>query len=68
MREADEAVSKAARAYGKSMGVSGMREDLGFQTWLMQLGMRNLTGGWDVGYILGAGRADVRRLREVRLS
>jgi hypothetical protein len=28
----------------------------------------NQTGGSDVGYILGAGRADVNRIREVRLS
>jgi len=29
----------------------------------MQLGTRYLTGGADVGYILSAGRADVKRLR-----
>jgi 4-hydroxy-2-oxoheptanedioate aldolase len=68
MREAYEATTKAARAHGKSMGVGGVREDLEFQTRLMQLGMRYLTGGSDVGYVLSAGRADVRRLREVRLS
>ena len=49
-------------------GVGGVREDLEFQTWLIQLGMRYLTGGSDVGYILSAGRADVRRIREVPLS
>jgi hypothetical protein len=27
--------------------------------------MRYLTGGSDVGYILSAGRADVKRLREI---
>jgi 2-keto-3-deoxy-L-rhamnonate aldolase RhmA len=68
MREAYEATAKAARAHGESMGVGGVREDLEFQIWLMQLGMRYLTGGVDVGYTLSAGRADVRRLREVRLS
>lgn len=35
---------------------------------LLQVGMRYLTGGSDVGYILSAGRADVKRQREVRLS
>ena len=50
------------------MGVGGVREDLEFQTWLMQLGMRYRTGGSDVGYILSAGRADVKRLREARLA
>jgi hypothetical protein len=30
--------------------------------------MRYLTGGSDVGYILSAGRTDVKRLREMQLS
>jgi 2-keto-3-deoxy-L-rhamnonate aldolase RhmA len=68
MRQAYEATAKAARSHGKLMGVGGVREDFEFQTWLMQLGMRYLTGGSDVGYILSAGRADVKRLREVQLS
>jgi 2-keto-3-deoxy-L-rhamnonate aldolase RhmA len=68
MRQAYEAPARAARAHGKSMGVGGVREDFEFQTWLMQLGMRYLTGGSDVGYILSAGRADVERLREVQFS
>ena len=59
---------RAARAHGKWMGVGGVREDLEFQTWLIQIGLRYLTGGSDVGYILSAGRADVKRLREVPLS
>jgi 2-keto-3-deoxy-L-rhamnonate aldolase RhmA len=63
-----ETAARAAGAHGKWMGVGGVREDLEFQTWLLQLGMRYLTGGSDVGYILSAGRADVKRLREVRLS
>jgi len=49
------------------MGVGGVREDFEFQTWLIQLGMRYLTRGSDVGYIPSAGRADVTRLREVQL-
>jgi hypothetical protein len=50
------------------MGVGGVRKDLEFQARLLQLGMRYLTGGSDVGYILSAGRADVKRLREVGCS
>ena len=50
------------------MGVDGVREDPRSQTWLLQVGMRYLTGGSDVGYILSASRADVKRQREVRLS
>ena len=51
MREAYEETARAARAHDKSMGVGGVREDFEFQTWLIQLGMRYLTGGSDVGYI-----------------
>jgi 2-keto-3-deoxy-L-rhamnonate aldolase RhmA len=68
MRAAFEKVANAAKAHGKSMGVGGVREDLAFQTWLLQLGVRYLTGGSDVGYILSAGRRDVRQLREVALD
>ena len=67
MREAYETTARAARSHGKWMGVGGVREDLDFQKWLMELGMRYLTGGSDVGYILSAGRADVRRIRDVPL-
>ena len=49
------------------MGVIGVREDFEFQTWLTELGMRYLTGGSDLDYILSAGRAGVKRLREVQL-
>ena len=68
MRAAYEAVAAAAKKHGKSMGVGGVRDDLEFQTWLLRLGVRYLTGGSDVGYILSAGRRDVRQLREVKLS
>ena len=67
MREAYEATTKAACAHGKSMGVGGVSEDSEFPTRLMQLGMRYLTGGSDVGYILSAGRADVKQLRDLKL-
>ena len=68
MRAAFETVATAARKHGKSMGVGGVREDLEFQTWLLSIGVRYLTGGSDTGYILSAGRADVKRLRELKLS
>jgi len=45
-----------------------LREDLAFQTWLVQLGVRYLTSGSDVGYILSAGRADVRQQRAIPLK
>jgi 2-keto-3-deoxy-L-rhamnonate aldolase RhmA len=68
MRAAFETVTHAARAHGKLMGVGGVREDFEFQSWLFGIGVRYLTGGSDVGYILAAGRADVERLRAVRLG
>jgi|HubBroStandDraft_1064217.scaffolds.fasta_scaffold1364013_1 2-keto-3-deoxy-L-rhamnonate aldolase RhmA len=58
----------AAKRHGKAMGVGGVREDLPFQTWLAQLGVRYLTSGSDVGYILSAGRADVRQQRVIPLK
>ena len=61
-------MSRDAKQGWRTMGVDGVREDLGSQTWLLQVGMRYLTGGSDVGYILNAGRADVKRQREMRLS
>ena len=44
------------------MGVGGVRHDFEFQSWLLRLGIRYLTGGSDIGYILSAGRADVKQL------
>src|SRR6266581_1317588 len=67
MKAAFETVAKAARDHGKSFGVGGVRQDFQFQSWLIQIGMRYLTGGSDVGYILSAGRADVKQLRELKL-
>jgi hypothetical protein len=55
MREACEITAWVARSHGKWMGVGGVREDLEFQKWLMELGTRYLTGGSDAGYVLSAG-------------
>ncbi len=68
MRAAFETVAAAARKHGKSMGVGGVREDLKFQAWLLKIGVRYLTGGSDTGYIISAGRADVKQLRALDLS
>ena len=67
MRAAFETVAAAAKKHGKSMGVGGVREDLEFQTWPLSIGVRYLTGGSDTGYVLSSGRADVKRLRELKL-
>jgi hypothetical protein len=63
-----QTVAAAAKQHGKSMEVGGVREDLEFQTWLLKIGVRYLTGGSDTLYVLSAGRADVKRLRELKLS
>jgi 2-keto-3-deoxy-L-rhamnonate aldolase RhmA len=68
MRAAFEKVAGAARRHGKAMGVGGVRQDFEFQSWLIQLGMRYLTGGSDIAYILSAGRADVKQLRELKIA
>ena len=67
MRAAFELVAQMARAR-QGDGVGGVREDFEFQSWLFGIGVRYLTGGSDVCYILSAGRADVQRLRAVRLD
>ena len=38
----------------RRMGVGGVRQDFEFQSWLLLLGVRYLTGGSNVGYILPA--------------
>ena len=67
MKVAFEKVAGAAKRHGKSFGVGGVRQDFPFQSWLISIGMRYLTGGSDVGYILSAGRADVKQLRELKV-
>jgi hypothetical protein len=37
-----------------------VRQDFEFQSWLLPRGVRYLTGGSDFGYILSAGRGDVK--------
>jgi len=68
MQTAFKTVADAARKHGKSMGVGGVRDDLEYQTWLMGLGVRYLTCGSDMLYILSGGRADVKRIRQVPLG
>ncbi len=65
MRTAFETVARAAKAHGKTMGVGGVRQDVAFQSYLLNLGVRYLTNGSDTLYILSGGRADVKQIREV---
>ena len=50
------------------MGVNGVREDLACRTWPLQLRVRHLTGGSELGHLLSRGRRDVRQLRAVKLG
>jgi hypothetical protein len=45
-----------------------MRSTSSFRAGYSGSALRDLTGGSDVGYIVSAGRADVQRLRAVRLD
>ena len=65
MRDAFETIAGAAKTHGKAMGVGGVRHDVAFQSWLLQLGVRYLTSGSDTLYILSGGRADVEQIREM---
>src|SRR5207245_11315374 len=51
MKAAFETVARAARAHGKSFWVGGVRQDFEFQSWLIRLRMRYLTGRHDGGFI-----------------
>ena len=69
MRAAFEKVAGAARRHGKQMGVGGVRQDLRVPELAHQARhVRYLTGGSDIAYILSAGRADVKQLRDLKIA
>ena len=47
------------------MGVGGARGDRDLQRYLIGLGVRYLTSGSDVGYLMNAARADVEAIRGI---
>ena len=61
-----EKVARACKAHGKSMGVGGARGDRELQRYLIDLGVRYLTSGSDVGYLMAAGKADVEAIRKIK--
>lgn len=63
MRAVFEKVANACKRHGKSMGVGGARGDREMQSYLIGLGVRYLTTGSDVGYLMNAARADVAAIR-----
>lgn len=63
MRSVFEHVARACKAHGKAMGVGGARGDLDLQKDLIRLGVRYLTAGSDVSYLMTAARTEVTALR-----
>ena len=63
MQAAYRQVAEACRGHGKAMGVGGARGDRGLQDDLIELGVRYLTAGSDVGYLMAAAKAEVAALR-----
>ena len=63
MRAAFETVAAACRRHGKAMGVGGARNDPQLQKDLVELGVRYLTTGSDVSYLMAAARPEVAALR-----
>jgi len=58
-----EQVAAVCRKHGKAMGVGGARGDFALQRDLIQLGVRYLTAGSDVSYLMSAARKEVASLR-----
>jgi 4-hydroxy-2-oxoheptanedioate aldolase len=63
MKAVFEKVAKACKTHGKAMGVGGARGERQMQEYLVGLGVRYLTTGSDVSYLMSAARADVAALR-----
>jgi 2-keto-3-deoxy-L-rhamnonate aldolase RhmA len=63
LREAYARVAAAAKANGLTMGVGATGGKPGLQADLLQLGVRYLTCGIDVGYVIAGGRADTAAIR-----
>lgn len=68
MRAAFEKVARACANHGKAMGVGGARGDLELQKDLIRLGVRYLTTGSDVSYLLAGARPEVAALRALPLG
>ncbi len=67
MRAVFEKVARACKAHGKAMGVGGARGDREMQQYLIGLGVRYLTTGSDVGYLMAAAKADVTAIRGMKV-
>lgn len=56
-------VAACCRAHGKSMGVGGARGDVALQKDLIAMGVRFLTTGSDVSYLMAGAKAELSALR-----
>ncbi|GAA4326454.1 aldolase/citrate lyase family protein [Pigmentiphaga soli] len=65
MWSAFEKVARACANQGKAMGVGGARGDSALQQDLVRLGVRYLTTGSDVSYLMAGARDELRALREM---
>lgn len=63
MRTVSEKSARACRSHVKAMGVGGARGDGELQRYLIGLGVRYLTTGSDVGFLMSAGTADATAIR-----
>ncbi len=61
-----ETVAAACKRHGKAMGVGGARGDSKLQADLISLGVRYLTAGSDVSYLMAAARSEVATLRALK--
>jgi hypothetical protein len=66
MRAAFETVARAAKGHGKGWGSAACARISSSRAGCCGSACY-LTGGSDVGYILSAGRTDVKQLRELKL-
>ena len=62
-----EHLAAACKAHGKAMGVGGARGDRELQADLVRLGVRYMTIGSDVSYLMAAARPEVAALRALSL-
>lgn len=64
LRAAYEDAAKACKAYGKHLGVGGIRADVEHVTELIGLGARFVIAGSDLQYLMKSARHDVAALRK----
>jgi 2-keto-3-deoxy-L-rhamnonate aldolase RhmA len=68
LRAAYERVAEACKAYGKILGVGGIRHNTTLQGELVRLGARFVIAGTDTNYVLAGARQDTEALRAIRLN